>query len=407
MYKVKIGVPFNQNYDPNAGGGFSYTSQLLKAIDNHEFSEQIEIVFIDLTGKTKLIFKQSLLSFHPFKDANYKDLFRKAKIQTLRKIPLRYFKNLLNKIELNHAKARDKYISKTLRENQISFLFYANPDGNNFDYPFITTHWDVGHSSTYSFPEFTESFDSRKHYYENVIVKALAILTETETGKKELIRYTNLNEDRISVMPIFPGDVINQMVEEDTQKMILQQFGLVENCFFLYPAQFWAHKNHVLLIDALKIVLCQFPRIKLVLTGSNKGNLDYIKSYINNLGLQENIKILGFVSNQELYTLYKNAIALTMPTFLGPSNMPPLEAANLGCPVILSDLEGHKELMANYATYFNPLKKEELAEKMLDQINSNDKGKIFENRNTYHIDSSMLALENAFTKAIKIRKNWA
>ncbi|MBC6112175.1 glycosyltransferase family 4 protein [Pedobacter fastidiosus] len=406
MLKVKIGIPFNENYAPNAGGGFSYTTQLIKAIDNHQFNEQIEIVFLDFTGKSQIQFKKQLLSFHPFKNAGFKDFVRKTKIILLKKLAFGYFKTLLNRIEGKHAKARGLYIAQHLQENKIAFLFYANPDGNTFDYPFVTTHWDIGHSSTYMFPEFTEAFESRKHYYEQIIIKALAVLTETETGKKELVKYTNLNEKRIFVMPMFPGAIINHNVNKDEQQAILNRYGLRENEFFIYPAQFWAHKNHIILIDSLKLVLAEKPNVKLVFTGSNKGNLDYIKNYIQNENLGEHIKVLGFVSNEELYTFYKNAIALTMPTFLGPSNMPPLEAANLGCPVILSDLEGHRELMGAYASYFNPLNTEELSEKMLFQINMQKSKKDFENKDIFSVGNAMVAFETALLEIIQVRKNW-
>ena len=75
---------------------------------------------------------------------------------------------------------------------------------------------------------------------------------------------------------------------------------------------------------------------------------------ISDLRLEKNIRYLGFLSNQEVYTLYANALALVMPTFLGPTNMPLLEARALGCPVICTNLDGHKELLGEGALYFSP-----------------------------------------------------
>ena len=50
-----------------------------------------------------------------------------------------------------------------------------------------------------------------------------------------------------------------------------------------------------------------------------------------------------------------------MPTLLGPTNMPLLEAACLDCPVICSDLEGHREMLGDYALYFNPYSPEDIS----------------------------------------------
>ena len=44
-----------------------------------------------------------------------------------------------------------------------------------------------------------------------------------------------------------------------------------------------------------------------------------------------------------------------MPTFYGPTNIPPIEAATLNCPVLVSDIYGMKDQMEDYAIYFNPL----------------------------------------------------
>jgi glycosyltransferase involved in cell wall biosynthesis len=72
------------------------------------------------------------------------------------------------------------------------------------------------------------------------------------------------------------------------------------------------------------------------------------------LGLDNYILNLGFVNIEELKWLYQNSKCLVMPTFIGPTNMPLLEAAALNCNVACSDLPGHFEQLGDYATYFNP-----------------------------------------------------
>ena len=59
----------------------------------------------------------------------------------------------------------------------------------------------------------------------------------------------------------------------------------------------------------------------------------------------------GFVSNTEVPYLYTQAIALVMPTYFGPTNLPPLEAFNLNVPVIYSDIPGAKDQLAEAALY--------------------------------------------------------
>lgn len=404
MYKLKVGIPIAE-YDIHGGGSFSYATQLTEAIDDYNFSSQLEIVFIDFTGKKENKFNKSLLSFHPFKKFSFNDALRKIVIQFLKKVKINAFKKILYRCENNHALKRNKYIAKKLKQEEISVLFYITPGGNDFDYPFLTTHWDIGHRSTYMFPEFIDSFDYREYYYASHLKKALYILTETYTGKKELIKYTKINEDRIDVMPIFPSTVIYEEVGTDSQIQFLDKVEITSKKFFLYPAQFWGHKNHTLLIDAFSRISYRELGIKLVFTGSDKGNLGYIKKYVSTNSIQDYVIFLGFVSNKELYTLYKNAAALVMPTYLGPSNMPPLEAANLGCPVIISDLEGHREIMGDYAEYFKTNDVDELKDKLIKVLTlPKEQPKYL--LKTFNIENTIICLEKSLINIIPIRKTW-
>ena len=405
MPKSKIGIPISANYNSNAGGGYSYITQLIEAIDNHQFNDEIEIVFINYEGK-QLATKHQLLSFHPFQKRSAADLFRKAKILLLKKSG-GIFKHWRNRLELKHAEARNANIVKTLEANEIKVLLYTSPEGHAFKFPFITIHWDIGHLSTYMFPEFVADFKNRCGYYQDILPKALFILTETEAGKQELTNYATINPARIEVMPIFPGKVITEQVEQQAQETILQNFDLNDKKFFIYPAQFWAHKNHTLLIDAFETLLTSHPDTHLVFTGSDKGNLKYIKNYIQSKHLEECINILGFISNKELYTLYKNTVALVMPTFLGPSNMPPLEAANLNCQVLVSDLPGHRELLGNYATYFDPLDHKSLSNLMISALEHTPDQTPFSNYNIFTIKNAIQKLEQVLLKTVSIRKNWS
>ena len=60
---------------------------------------------------------------------------------------------------------------------------------------------------------------------------------------------------------------------------------------------------------------------------------------------------LGLVPDEDIPALYEAALALVMPAYSGPTNLPPLEAVTLGCPVIYSDLPEFREQMGDAALY--------------------------------------------------------
>jgi glycosyltransferase involved in cell wall biosynthesis len=134
---------------------------------------------------------------------------------------------------------------------------------------------------------------------------------------------------------------------------ISQKFSLPDE-FIFYPAQFWEHKNHIAIIKSLKILKDKGLLIHCVFVGSKKNAYEFVYSKIDEYELNPQFIFLDYVSNEELVFLYKKAKALVMPTFLGPTNIPQLEAFALGCPVITSNIYGIPEQVGNAALLINP-----------------------------------------------------
>ena len=69
--------------------------------------------------------------------------------------------------------------------------------------------------------------------------------------------------------------------------------------------------------------------------------------------LENQVRFTGFVSNEEINYLYSQSLALVMPTYFGPTNMPPLEAFKLNVPVLYSDLPGLRDQVNGAALLLN------------------------------------------------------
>jgi len=79
------------------------------------------------------------------------------------------------------------------------------------------------------------------------------------------------------------------------------------------------------------------------------GNLAHVRRIAGELGLADRVAFPGFVPNGEIRCFYKQSLALVMPTYFGPTNLPPLEAFHLGVPVLYSDLPGMREQVGDAA----------------------------------------------------------
>jgi glycosyltransferase involved in cell wall biosynthesis len=150
--------------------------------------------------------------------------------------------------------------------------------------------------------------------------------------------------------------------ERRPEKKPLDHLG-VKGEFLFYPAQFWSHKNHVLLLRLLVALKREYGYApQLVLTGSDKplfdsasvGNKAFVEHCAVGLSLQEQVIFAGFVSQEDLISLYQQAVALVFPSFFGPENIPPLEAFALGCPVIASRIPGSEDQMGDAALLVDP-----------------------------------------------------
>lgn len=396
---MKIGVWLGFELKESAGGAFSYTDRLIEMIDRHNFPNGIEICFVYMIGGKQLhkeVF--SIIDFPEF----YVSFVKKNRI----------FHRLLMEICNFYIKLRG--LKSILSKTGISIMYYPH-QGQCLDsnFPFIATNWDIGHRSTHAFPEVMwdgKSFEVRENFYRNILPKALMIFCESETGKKEIMQYTNIGEHKIRVLPLFSGSVTTVKLSDYEGHEILKSLELKENEYFFYPAQFWAHKNHAGLVKAFAEIAKKYPNFKLVLSGSDKGNKDYIKSVVSELGISDRVIFLGFVPIETLYCMYKYSTALVMASHFGPTNMPPIEAMEIGCPVSCSDLGGHREILGDAASYFDSYNIDSIIKAMYEIMDNNDmyRERIIRRRDLslYTSIKSMSVLDGLLEEVVNIRANW-
>src|SRR5262249_16339764 len=133
-----------------------------------------------------------------------------------------------------------------------------------------------------------------------------------------------------------------------------------------YPAQIWPHKNHARLVRALGLLKQRGIEVPLVCCGSapdevRQRALADVKELARQQGLEGLVRLLGYIPDEDMSGLFAGAEALVVPTFFGPTNIPPLEAWSLGCPVITSDIRGIREQMGDAAILVDPRSEQAMA----------------------------------------------
>jgi len=243
--------------------------------------------------------------------------------------------------------------------------------------PYVLIAWDFAHRNIIGHLEFLNQFDWREKIFSKALQKAYKVITCNEAGKHELINYGHVPEERIEIVP-FSHPVVPQIPFDGKFP------DVIANRFIFLPAAFWAHKNHITLIKAFKLLMNEVESndLQLVLAGPDKGNRKYIEEQVRELKLTEKVVILGFVERNLIWELYRRAEMLVFPTLLGPNNLPPLEALSVGCPAVISGIEGHRQQFGESVLYFDPFDEKELASKILSLLGNDElKYKLIESAN--------------------------
>lgn len=361
---MKVAIPISSGL-PSDGGGYTFESQITAALIEVASDVKHDFWFFDLSqltlsppreGKNYQILYPPPKTFKGYQNwlgQNTLALGRKLGNPSTKFLPISW---------------SEAWCTRFLKENRFDFTWLLTPytltQAPNPSIPYAFTVWDLQHRLQPYFPEVSlrKEWATREFLYTRRLQQATYIITGTKRGQQELEQFYQIAPERIQIIPFptpdFALKIGNIMDGEDD---FLSQQGLPKTYFF-YPAQFWSHKNHATLLRAVRRLrdLHQLE-ISIVFTGSDKGNLDYVRQLVKKLELEDNVHFLGFVSQIDLIKLYQLATALVFPTHFGPDNLPPLEAFALGCPVIASNVPGASEQLGKAALLVQPNDAEQLA----------------------------------------------
>lgn len=259
-------------------------------------------------------------------------------------------------------------LARKLKELSADVCIYPCGDKISFmvTTPSIITVFDLMHRYLTEFPEIVDAkiYKSRERSYRNIAKYSEMIFVDSEVGKEHMAdcygETSNLKkelENKTKVLPMIAPDY----VYESVGKEYYNRPDVFEKYIF-YPAQFWKHKNHKNLLLAVGALKKKGLEVNLVLCGSGKNAYEEVMRIIGEQELGGQVKILGYVTNEEMVALYQYARALVMPTYGGPTNIPQLEAFVLGCPVATSGIFGIPAQVGDAALLFHPENVDEIAD---------------------------------------------
>lgn len=322
---------------------------------------------------------------------------------------------LLNLLPIQTAHIISKFFCISfeglLRKKKLDLIIFLGPSslvsmigGTNF----ITCCWDLSHREDLEFPEVRDPyiFFQREFWITNYYKFAYKVICDSLEGKRMLQEIYRLDPSRLLVVPFSPNSKLNYASGKDRIRRF-GNFDLKNEKYIFYPAQFWPHKSHMVLIEALDKLITRNIDIKLILTGGDKGNKNLIENKVIELGLTEAVIFAGFVDDLTLESFYYYCNVVAMPSWFGPTNLPPLEGLKFGKPVILPNKKSFKDFYGDSCFYFEWPDENSLADLISVSIEKRPKNEIVTNfyEGINEIENGTV-LKKAIEDYLKISRLW-
>jgi glycosyltransferase involved in cell wall biosynthesis len=259
-----------------------------------------------------------------------------------------------------------------LGECGIDLMIYPSPVALAFEaaVPYVMAVHDLQHRIHPEFPEVSAGIEGarREYLFRHGIGRATLVIADSETGKEDILNFYGdvIEPDRVFVLPFLPSTVSLDDVAGEDRRRVRRAHRLPERYLF-YPAQFWPHKNHERIVEAIATLARLGLEVPLVLVGSAAGDIrartfSSVMAKARSLSVAHLVRHLGYVPADDMAPLYAEAVALVMPTFFGPTNIPILEAWSLDCAVLTSDLRGVREQAGDGALLVDPASADAIAD---------------------------------------------
>ncbi len=242
-----------------------------------------------------------------------------------------FFKKIYHKFSL------DNYFETFVKKNKYDLVFFITPSSllllcNKVN--FIYSIWEFAHKEHPSLPEYSENTVTNKDNYYNYACKhAFKIILFNEKSKKDFHKYYLVDKSKLETF-FFSPLITNIPIKNNSEidKLINNKK------YIFYPAQFWPHKNHIYLLEALKRYnKNKKEKVFLIFTGHDKGNLTFLKNKINNLGIAKEVFIFNYLDDEEICYLYKNCFAVAFPSLVGSQSLPLFESFFFQKPIMYNE----------------------------------------------------------------------
>ena len=249
---------------------------------------------------------------------------------------------------------------RLLRNHGVSLLFcpftaptYAEPTVR-----VVSVVHDLQHRA---YPQF---FDPQELAHRDVVLQQVnfwadAVVCVSEYTRQALLASVDVELERTCTVH---NCVHGRLSQIKPTANALSELQIDKRPYIFYPANFWPHKNHRMLLTAYGIAVRRSPEIcpDLVLTGAPGPEEEELRRAAASMGLGDRVHFLGYVADKALASVFQRCESVIIPSLYEGFGIPILEAFTFSKPVLCSNVTSLPEVAGDAALYFDPRRPSEI-----------------------------------------------
>jgi glycosyltransferase involved in cell wall biosynthesis len=263
---------------------------------------------------------------------------------------------------------RGRPLERLLREHDIDALFACWSEfGPSFGVPLLGWIPDFQHKHH---PELFSPWENRQRdrLFDRMAANCSRVVLSSEDARRDYERFLPSFARKARVLR-FVAQVPPDVYDGDPRR-ICDEYHLPERFVYL-PNQFWVHKNHGLVVEALTLLESRRPDITVVCTGNPADNrapvhFGELLAQVSRLGLRDNFVVLGWVPHAHTFRLLRQSVAVLQPSLFEGWSTTVEETKSIGKTIVVSDIPIHREQAPTSALYIDPTDAAALAERLIE-----------------------------------------
>jgi glycosyltransferase involved in cell wall biosynthesis len=253
-----------------------------------------------------------------------------------------------------------------LRDLNVDLLFcpFTAPTYFELNIPTVCIIYDLQYKT---YPQFfsPEDVAHRGRTFKEAARRSTALAAISDYSRDVAIAEGKLDPAKIKTIHLHISQ--HSLRNASRDESILGRLQLVADRYLIYPANFWKHKNHEMLLTAFGIARRNglADDIRLVCTGAPGARQQWLQKAVRSLGLENHILFPGYLANAELLALVTKSAGVVFPSLYEGFGLPVIEAMATGVPVACSNVTSLPEVAGDAAILFDPRVPEQIAQAMI------------------------------------------